>query len=336
MNASFTDHTIAAAARWYARLQALDCTPAERAEFARWCAADPSHAAAYAAARDIAARVTRLATSNARLRAMADAALAKPAGVPELSKRRAAGIAAALAASIVAAFGAATFLRGLPEPTAPPSATVFTSDREARSLTLDDGTVVHLDVQTELEVRFNAHQRQVWLQHGRALFDVAHDTERPFTVTAGIGRVTAVGTRFQVQRLGEAVVVTLAEGIVTVNDDRGASRRLVPGDELSLASPDASWARRSVDTRAATSWTLGRLVFRATRLDDAVAEVNRYAGTKVRIVDDSLADLPVSGSFVVGDGRAAVGAFAAVLPLTVIEQDGELKLYRRQSEQQQY
>jgi len=264
---------------------------------------------------------------------MANAALAKQSAVPELGKRRAAGIAAALAASIVAAFGAATFLRGLPEPTAPPNATVFATDREARSLTLDDGTVVHLDVQTELEVRFNAHQRQVWLQHGRALFDVAHDTERPFTVTAGIGRVTAVGTRFQVQRMGEAVVVTLAEGIVTVNDERGGSRRLVPGEELSIASAEAAWARRSVDTRAATSWTLGRLVFRGVALGDAVTEVNRYAATKVRIVDDSLTDLPVSGTFVVGDAKAAVAAFAAVLPLTVIEEDDELELYRRNGDQ---
>lgn len=333
MSASFTDRrTIAAAARWYARLQARDCTAADRAEFARWCAEDPAHPAAYAAARDFAARVTRLATSDPRLRAMADAALKPAPAAPVLGRRRAAGIAAALAASIVAAFGAASLLRGVSEPTAPPNAAAFVTGGETRTITLDDATVVHLDVQTELEVRFSARQRQVWLQHGRALFDVAHDAERPFTVAAGSGRVTAVGTRFQVQHTGEAVVVTLAEGIVTVSDDRGASRRLVPGDELSMASPEASWVRRTVDPRAATSWTLGRLMFRATRLHDAVAEVNRYSATTVRIADQSLADLPVSGNFVVGDGKAVVAAFAAVLPLTVIEEDGELRLYRHRSE----
>src|SRR5262245_32817434 len=150
MNASFTDPTIAAAARWYARLSAPDCTAADRGEFERWCAEDPAHPAAYAAARDLASRVTRLATSNARLRAMADAALAVTPAAPVLGRRRAAGIAAALAASIVAAFGAASLLRSLPEPTAPPSAAAFATGAETRMLTLDDGTVVHLDVQTEL------------------------------------------------------------------------------------------------------------------------------------------------------------------------------------------
>src|SRR6185503_5272364 len=162
MNASFTDRTIATAARWYARLQALDCTAADREEFARWCAEDPSHPAAYAAARDLGARITRLATSDPRLRAMADAALAAPPAVAVLGKRRAAGVAAALAASIVAAFGAATLLRTPPEPAAPPSATAFVTGADIRQLTLDDGTVVHLDVRTELEVRFGARQRQVW------------------------------------------------------------------------------------------------------------------------------------------------------------------------------
>jgi transmembrane sensor len=333
MNASFKDRTITAAARWYARLSALDCTTADREAFERWCAEDPSHPAAYAAARDLAARLSRVAAVDPRLRAMADAAFAAGPAKPVLAfTRRRAGIAAAVAAGVVAAVGVASLLRGVPEPSVVPATAVFATATETQMVTLEDGSVVHVDVQTELEIRFSAGARQVRLQRGRAVFDVAHDTERPFTVAAGSGRVTAVGTRFQVERAGEAVVVTLAEGIVTVADDRGATRRLVPGDELSIASPDAPWVRRSVDPRTATSWTLGRLVFRATRLADALTEVNRYAQRKVLIADASLADLPVSGNFVVGDSEAAVAAFAAVLPLTAIEESGELRLYRRQSE----
>ena len=64
-------------------------------------------------------------------------------------------------------------------------------------------------------------------------------------------------------------------------------------------------------------------------LADAVTEVNRYSPTRVRIADESLADLAVSGSFVAGDAKAAVAAFAAVLPLTVTEEDGELTIHRR-------
>jgi transmembrane sensor len=338
MNVNFTDRTVQYAARWYARLQAADCTASDREEFARWCAADPANAAAYAAARDMAARLTRVAATNPRLQAMAAKALAaKPDGVAAVPSRarRGLGVAAALAVGVVAMFGAARML----QPPAAPSvhetiSHVATQDR-TRVLTLDDGTIVHVDVSSELEVRFSARQRDVVLAHGRAVFDVAHDAARPFVVAAGDDRVTAVGTRFQVARTPGAVVVTLAEGVVTVSGALGGTQRterLLPGDELSInagdRANDEAWVVRSVDPRVVTSWSVGRLVFRETRLGEALREVNRYAEAKVRLADLSLEDLPVSGNFVAGDSKAVVAAFAAVLPLRIADGGDELLLYR--------
>jgi transmembrane sensor len=336
MNASFTDRTIQAAARWYARLQAPDCTQADREEFARWCAADPKHAAAYAAARDMCARLTRLAHSDPRLRALTDAAFAaRCVHSPAQRLRRRLGVAAALAASVVAVFGAARMLHTVPESAPADTMALVATSGATRMLTLDDGSVVHVDVSSELEIHFTAREREVRLQRGRALFDVAHDPARPFTVVAGGGRVTAVGTRFQVERGPAELVVTLAEGIVTVaatESQAERSERLVPGEQLSISADDSGWSKRTVDARAATSWSTGRLVFREARLDDALQQVNRYAATKVRLADASLADLPVSGNFVAGDSEAAVAAFAAVLPLEISGADDELLLYRAHGE----
>jgi transmembrane sensor len=337
MDVNFTDRAIQHAARWYARLQAFDCTPAEREEFARWCAAEPANAAAYAAARDLSARLTRLAATDPRLRAMADRALAagQASGAAPARIRRGLGIAAALAASVVAVFGAARMLQAPPEPDSVEKLSRVATQDETRVLTLEDGTLVHVDVASAVEVRFSTREREVLLQHGRAVFDVAHDTARPFVVVAGSERVTAVGTRFQVARTPAETVVTLAQGIVTVSGEPGGEQRterLVPGDELSIARGDA-WVMRTVDARVVTSWSIGRLVFRGARLADALQQVNRYAVTKVRLADLSLADLPVSGNFVAGDSKAVVAAFAAVLPLEIAGSGDELLLYRRQSEQ---
>ena len=335
MNASFTDRTIQSAAAWYARLQAPDCTPADREEFARWCAVDPAHAAAYATARDMAARLTRLAHSDPRLRALADQALAASSvdSAPRRVRRHL-GVAAALAASVVAVFGAASMLGTAPQPAAVATVSRVATTDMTRMLTLEDGSVVHVDVGSEIEIHFAARERRVVLQHGRAMFDVAHDTSRPFSVVAGGSRVTAVGTRFQVERSASQLSVTLAEGIVTVDSEPGSparTERLVPGEELTISAGSSEWLKRTVDARAATSWSSGRLVFREARLEDALEQVNRYAATKVRIADPSLADLHVSGNFVTGDSEAAVAAFAAVLPLEIAGDGGELLLFRAQS-----
>src|SRR3546814_4700891 len=71
------------------------------------------------------------------------------------------------------------------------------------------------------------------------MFRVAHDASRPFIVDAGAGRITALGTQFQVQREGEAVSVMLLEGSVGIDSAReGDERRLlrlVPGQRASYA-----------------------------------------------------------------------------------------------------
>src|SRR3546814_12775466 len=62
------------------------------------------------------------------------------------------------------------------------------------------------------------------------MFDVARDPSRPFVVNAGVGTVTALGTRFKVQRSENRVSVTLLEGavgIATAGQGDARSLRLV-------------------------------------------------------------------------------------------------------------
>jgi transmembrane sensor len=335
MNASSEDQRANDAARWYARLQAPDCTPADRTDFLRWCAEDPANAEAFARAKAIAAALSRAASTNERLRAMAAEARATAAAQAAATRARRRSLAAitALAASVLAAVGIAVWQRPAATPESAVNTVHIVADDATRVVTLEDGTEVHVDVETTLEVRYGDSERQVVLERGRAVFDVAHDAHRPFSVTAGKSTVTALGTRFQVERSLDDVVVTLAEGAVTVTATvAGASReeRLLPGEQLSILGRDEVLRRRTVDARAATSWSLGRLVFREERLIDAIREVNRYAAVKVRIADESLGDLRVSGTFFTGDSEAAVAAFAAVLPISISHgQDGEIVLTRR-------
>ena len=68
-----------------------------------------------------------------------------------------------------------------------------------------------------------------------------------------------------------------------------------------------------------TSWRQGRHLFRATPLAEAVEEVNRYASRKVRLGDPALAELQVGGNFIAGDSEQIVAAFAAVLPVRIVQ-----------------
>jgi transmembrane sensor len=336
------DRIVAEAARWHARLAADDCTDFERAEFERWRASSRRHADAYKGAEALSAQLSQLAGFDSRLRSMADDAfamgrddLARPGKAPAV--RRLAGSArrwkvpASLAAAIAVALVGVQLSIYLTRPT--PPVTYASSQQARRDVALADGSLVHLDVDSEISVRLSGGQRQIVLVEGRALFEVAHDKTRPFVVSAGQSRTTALGTHFQVQREGQQVLVTLAEGSIAVESDVEQScwrETLVPGEQVSVTRDGQVHEKHAVDAQVATSWSRGRLVFRGTPLGEALKEVNRYGSRKVRLGDPDLADLPVGGNFIAGETDLIVSAFAAVLPLRVSEGSaGEIILFRR-------
>jgi len=340
MGITTNEQALDRAAYWHARLGAPDCTDGERAEFERWWLASPAHARAFAVAEALSAELSCAAEPGSRLEQMADEAFAmgretSPAQVVPLKSRKARSrwlVPATLAASVAIAAVTVRLATDFQDAAAVPSLVYSTADSR-RDVTLSDGSVVSLDVASEISVRITETERQIALVDGRAVFDVAHDAMRPFVVTAGGSRTTALGTRFQVQREGQNVIVTLAEGKVAVtgrSESASWQETLVPGEQISI-DPEAKATprKRVVDASMSTAWTRGRLVFHGTPLDEAIAEVNRYSERKVRLGDPDLAGLAVAGNFIAGDSEAAVSAFAAMLPIRAVDGGGEIILFRR-------
>jgi transmembrane sensor len=343
MDSMNDERTLGEAARWRARLLAPDCTPAEHEAAQSWAQRDPAHAQAADRANAVLGDIDRLAASpklGGNLKALADEAFAAYGLSPYESGRGSQArsrrwlVPVALAASL--AIVAMTLRQSAEQlPDSAPSIAYETNHGQQQTITLEDGSVVQLDVATAITVRMTPQRRELELLSGRALFKVAHDSDRPFTVTAAGARTTALGTQFQVQHEDQKVVVTLAEGSVAIDDsDRDSHEawreRLRPGEQLSIDSATSTYSRRLVDAQIVTSWTHGRHVFRGTPLREALDEVNRYATRKVRLGDPALADLPVAGNFIAGDSDVVVAAFAAVLPLRVVASgDREIILFRR-------
>lgn len=175
---------------------------------------------------------------------------------------------------------------------------------------LADGSTVDLNTDTQLNVRISGNRRDIMLARGEALFHVAHDSNRPFYVTAGSAVVRAVGTEFSVRiRDPEHVDVLVSEGRVAVG---------APGTEANFENPAllatapkvsageaASVQRNSVAVRRVPSqeifrklaWTTGYLAFHGETLDAAVREFNRYNQRRMTIADPSIVHVQVGGNF---------------------------------------
>lgn len=323
------------AERWFARLMAPDCSRQEREEFQRWREESAAHAQAYVATEDLLGRVDALAESDARLQELMNRARAASAEDTRWSAARwrrwarPLTLAASVAAVAVSVYiGAGHWLRS-----APPL-TVYSTQAETQIVTLSDGSVAQLDVHSTMSASITHSGRQVEVRAGRVLFTVTHDATRPFTVRAGNGTITDLGTRFQVDRRVDRVAVALAEGAVRVATDgaRGASASIVelrPGQELTYSTSSPLWVTREVDVQTLMSWSRGRLVFRGTPLAQVIDEVNRYTDRKIQLADATIGELPVQGNFVAGDSEAVIAALEAVLPVQVQRDGATLLLSRR-------
>jgi transmembrane sensor len=337
------DALLEVAAAWHDRLLESDASLQLRTEFSRWIDAAPEHRAAY----DRVERVSRLAASAAHEPGM----LALRHGTALRLTHRTARIRFASGwAAVVLAFvcGALAILQwsepgsvALRFASAWRSLGTWTSHDshyttaigERLSFTLTDGSRVELNTDSELEMAFVTAERRVVLKRGQAVFEVAKDRARPFVVEASGRRFVAVGTAFDVRVDDSEVQVTMLEGVVSVEQvpnsalpkqpaagrtERSAAiATLTAGEQLTANTKRQDGVRIAAlkDVERVTSWRRGQVIFEDARLEDAIAELNRYSTTQIELADAELANLRISGAFATGRPAVFVEALTAYFPI---------------------
>ena len=291
-----------AATRWVIE-QDAGLSPDNRRALAQWLAADPLHQRAFARAES----VWGMVGSDAIQSEIGQRRTAQPPlpGYPPIGRDRPRRrwLAPALAASLALVMvGAAndwpTALR----------ADAMTGTGEQLRVELDDGSIVQLNTGSAITIDYGGSHRTVRLLKGEAAFTVAADRERPFTVAAGSGLTTALGTRFIVRHVEDDTEVGVTEHSVRVANLPGPDGNSVIVKEKQTVRYGARGITRpqAADTDALSAWTRGRLVFVDRPLREVVAELARYHQGYIRILGTDLGNRRVSGIFRTDDPVTAL------------------------------
>jgi transmembrane sensor len=237
---------------------------------------------------------------------------------------------AALAVGIIATLCVGLFLvRNLrsagPEPSLSGSTARHFETRhgELRTWRLADNTVLHLNTDSAVTIRYGKTERVAMLTSGQADFEVAHEPDRAFRVFAGAAEIIAIGTKFDVRLEGNATVVTMVEGRIAVgpssmwggrgvNSGKEQPMRFVeldPDQQLKLVSGEWPPEVIAVDSQRDTAWMRRQIVFDHEPLKTVATEFNRYAQKPIAITTPALQNLQISGTFETDD----VDAFIAFL-----------------------
>jgi transmembrane sensor len=327
------------AAHWHRVMQTAG--PQERAAFWEWMRASPTHVRELLLADkldeelggidperriDISALLAQASSNVAPIRE--DIALpiqtAEPQRRPLFWTARIAACVAVLAVAASLTYFVAD-ARG----------TYVTKLGEQRIFELEDGSVVYLNTQSRVKVRFTAQARDIYLRDGQAMFQVHHDPARPFRVHAAETVIQAIGTQFDVRLFADHTMVSVVEGTVQVfaNEEKvevTPSKIALPPPAKITAGEGAvidvgGKIERStrVDAEAVTAWRKQQLVFRSETLSRIASEFNRYnTAPRLRIVGDELGARRFNGVFDARNPESLVEYLAQDEGL-VFERDGD-------------
>lgn len=286
---------------WLVRQQSGNFSRAERSEFERWLAQSPDHVEAFESLRkvweDLPCPEPQLAVARRHYRS-----------------RRAALVRSAMAIAAVLLLVAGSIIRH--EWPVITEAAYHTVKGEQRAFTLPDGSRIELATDSEVALHYGWTRRTLELKRGEALFDVAPSRIRPFEVIAGGARIRDIGTCFDVALGPQRNRVTVLEGAIELQlTGTGESRQTDAGQAMAYNAAAILSEPALADIGAAVAWRNGKLVFQATPLKQAMAELERYHPLKFIIADPALQRLPVSGVFESANIALFLTTLEAVFPL---------------------
>lgn len=164
------------------------------------------------------------------------------------------------------------------------------------SLTLEDGTRVWLNSDTELKypIHFTENNREVYLK-GEAYFSVEKDATRPFVVIMDDVRVKVHGTEFNVStHFGERIETVLVEGSVSIMYDKNEVK-LQPNEKADFWKSDRKVQVAEVDVTSYVSWKDGSFVFQHETIEQIMNKLSLWYDVEVFYKEDSLKKVCLSG-----------------------------------------
>src|ERR1700754_3095324 len=233
---------------------------------------------------------------------------------------------------------------------------VATRDGSRTSLTLPDGTHVWLNAGSRLtyDKTYGVQLREVSLT-GEALFDVAHNTAKPFVIHTTRVDIKVLATRFNVKsyptdktteatllrgsievsvkaRPDEKIILKPNEKLVIANDDSALHRNLSPHPEKTSKVNESLVDIRKPAYDASginieTSWVDDRLIFQDEQFGLLAKDMQRWYGVNIRFTRPGQEEWRFTGNFRKETIQQALEALKLTAPFTYTINENQITIY---------
>lgn len=189
---------------------------------------------------------------------------------------------------------------------------VASSNQQIEMIQLDDGSKVTLRPHSTLYSLSESSEEQRYQLEGEAYFEVSRNPQRTFSVEAGNGRVSVLGTKFNLSSWGEQTQVYLEEGSVQFeNLNTKATITLSPGESAKIED-DNTLKTTQTEPAEFTDWIDRELIFQNKTVRYVLNELEQEFNFTF-MAPDSIMETTLSGGLSLENAQQSLDDLSLVL-----------------------
>lgn len=285
------------AARWFIRMQEAAPDAPERSQFEAWLMQSPLHQQEYLSISDAWQGIDSMNELQVLAQAKQADVFFKQDERKKTMRKMVGTISTCLALMFIGWAGHHQYQTWQATPTLQLASQ--TTRAQLITQTLEDGSHVTLNANTQIEIKYYRHQRHIELLKGEAIFEVQPDTDRPFVVETDRIKVTVLGTRFAVNKLKALERVSVDHGKVEVASKTGAEKLILQNNQVAELKQASLKTRSNVSAQDYFTFTSGTLIFNQADLPEIAETLTRYNPTPV--ITDGLSKDHISAVVAIKD-----------------------------------
>ncbi len=290
------------AARWFIRMQEAAPDAPERSQFEAWLMQSPLHQQEYASISDAWQGIDAINELQTMAQAKQADRFFKQSEHQKSRQKLASTVAGVVAALCIGWAGLHQYQVWQRTPTLQLASQ--TRYAQLTTQTLEDGSRVTLNANSQIEIKYYRHQRHVALLKGEAIFEVQPNPNKPFIVETDRLKVTVLGTRFAVNKLQHLERVSVDHGKVEVVSKTGSDTIILQNNQVAEFKQNHLTPRTNVSAQDYFRFTRGTLVFNQATLSEIAETLSRYQPTPV--TTDELSQEHISAVVAIKDSNSFI------------------------------
>lgn len=205
-----------------------------------------------------------------------------------------------------------------------------TENGQKKILTLSDGSTITMNANSQVKYPTKSLNGnvEVWLE-GEAYFDIVRKSEpesRTFSVHIPNGKVSVLGTKFNVNSYDNETQVFLQEGKVSLElidslDQIRDTYIMSPGEISSISQTSKSIHTKMGNVDICTSWIDDKLVFENASLEDVATRLGHIYQVNFELQDLDSKNILVSGSLPNNNLTVFINALENLVGSTIVVED---------------